>query len=142
MGPVLKSVGIESPTKQTLVAGGLAISNLCFPVAGAKLVERLGGRPLWLTPTGPLLYRYNRALVRFVKTNSAAAVYDIAWTPLNMAYTGEILPYSHRPKGMAIWQAVIGVSLCVNTWVNPVALALMTASAALLQGHLSTSTLN
>ena len=51
------------------------------------------------------------------------AVYDIAWTPLNVAYPVEVLPYHLRARGMAIWQMSTAGALCINTWVNPIALA-------------------
>lgn len=37
--PVLKSVGIESYLSQSLISGGMAISNLFFATAGALAVE-------------------------------------------------------------------------------------------------------
>ena len=50
-------------------------------------------------------------------------MYDIAWTPLNIAYTAEVLPYHLRARGMALWQMSTAGALCINTWVNPIALA-------------------
>ena len=49
-------------------------------------------------------------------------MYDIAWTPLNIAYTVEVLPYHLRARGLAIWQMATAGALCINTWVNPIAL--------------------
>lgn len=53
--PVLKSVGITSYLSQSLISGGMSISNLFFAVAAALLVERLGRRTLWLASTGMML---------------------------------------------------------------------------------------
>lgn len=50
------------------------------------------------------------------------AGYDLAWSPLNVAYNVEILPFTIRAKGLAVWQGVTYCTLCINTWVNPVAL--------------------
>jgi hypothetical protein len=48
--------------------------------------------------------------------------YDIAWTPLNLAYPVEVLSFSLRAKGMSLWSLFGSVALCLNTWVNPIAL--------------------
>ncbi|GFZ51765.1 hypothetical protein JCM24511_09533 [Saitozyma sp. JCM 24511] len=48
--------------------------------------------------------------------------YDIAWAPLNLAYPIEILSFSLRAKGMSLWIFFGSVALCLNTWVNPIAL--------------------
>ncbi|GFZ46473.1 hypothetical protein JCM24511_04720 [Saitozyma sp. JCM 24511] len=136
--PVLASVGITDPTKQTLVTGGLSISNLCFAVAGAFMVERMGRRPLWFISTGGMLVCMivvTALSATFLKDNNAAiggavvaflylfyGFYDIAWTPLNLAYPVEVLSFSLRAKGMSLWSLFGSVALCLNTWVNPIAL--------------------
>ena len=53
----------------------------------------------------------------------SCSVYDIAWTPLNIAYTAEVLPFHLRARGMALWQMFTAGALCINTWVNPIALS-------------------
>jgi MFS family permease len=49
--------------------------------------------------------------------------YDIAFTPLIVSYTVEILPYPIRAKGFNIFNFVISLSLIFNQYVNPIALA-------------------
>ena len=49
--------------------------------------------------------------------------YDIAFSPLIVAYTVEILPYHIRAKGFNCFNFVISLSLIFNQYVNPVALA-------------------
>ena len=53
--PVLRSLNIVDPNKQTLVQGGITISSWFFAVGGAILVERLGRRPLFISATGLML---------------------------------------------------------------------------------------
>lgn len=48
--------------------------------------------------------------------------YDLAWSPLNSAYTVEVLNYHIRAKGLAVWTFTTYASLSFNTWVNSVAL--------------------
>ena len=46
----------------------------------------------------------------------------MAFTPLIVAYTVEILPYSLRAKGFNIFNFVISLALIFNQYVNPSAL--------------------
>lgn len=48
--------------------------------------------------------------------------YDIAFTPLPIAYTVEIMPYNIRSKGMALFTATATLGNAFNQFVNPVAL--------------------
>jgi len=50
------------------------------------------------------------------------ACYDIAFTPLIVAYTVEILPYPLRAKGFNIFNFTISLALIFNQYVNPIAL--------------------
>ena len=50
------------------------------------------------------------------------AFYSIAWTPLPIMYTTEILPFELRTKGLALFTAVGTASNAFNQFVNPVAL--------------------
>lgn len=47
---------------------------------------------------------------------------SIAFTPLIVAYTVEILPYSIRAKGFVVFNFAISLSLIFNQYVNPVAM--------------------
>ena len=48
--------------------------------------------------------------------------YDLAFTPLIVSYTVEILPYQIRAKGFTVFNFSISLSLIFNQYVNPVAL--------------------
>ena len=47
---------------------------------------------------------------------------SLAFTPLIVSYTLEILPYSLRAKGFNVFNFVISVALIFNQYVNPIAL--------------------
>ena len=47
---------------------------------------------------------------------------SLAFTPLIVMYTVEILPYSLRAKGFNVFNFVISVALIFNQYVNPIAL--------------------
>lgn len=48
--------------------------------------------------------------------------YDIAFTPLPVAYTVEILPFGIRTKGMALFTSIATLGNSFNQFVNPIAL--------------------
>jgi hypothetical protein len=47
---------------------------------------------------------------------------SIAFSPLIVAYTVEILPYALRAKGFTVFNFAISLSLIFNQYVNPVAM--------------------
>lgn len=47
---------------------------------------------------------------------------SLAFTPLIVSYTLEILPYSLRAKGFNVFNFTISVALIFNQYVNPIAL--------------------
>jgi MFS family permease len=49
--------------------------------------------------------------------------YDIAYTPLSIAYPVEILPFHQRAKGLSICLTVVFSAGFFNQYVNPIALA-------------------
>ncbi|GAA5854284.1 hypothetical protein JCM8547_001763 [Rhodosporidiobolus lusitaniae] len=136
--PVLKLVGVTDPAQQTGINGGMQIWNLVLACAGASLVERMGRRKLWLISTCGMLLSYIclTGLAGAFATGRSESVglasvafmffcygfYDIAWTPLAYSYSLEILPYSMRANGMAFFVWMQKTTLCVNQWVNPIAL--------------------
>jgi len=136
--PVLKTLGIAGYLDQCLISGGLSISNFIWATVASLLVERVGRRFLWLFSTGMMLVALivvTALSAQFVKTGNDAvartviaflyifyAGYDLAWSPLNSAYTVEILTYHTRAKGLAVWTFATYLSLSFNTWVNPIAL--------------------
>ncbi|KAJ5193320.1 hypothetical protein N7449_009462 [Penicillium cf. viridicatum] len=134
---ILDTVGITSTTDQTLINGFLQLWNLIMSVVGACLVDRAGRRMLFITSTVIMLFSYIfiTALSGSFATTGTSAVgiavipflfvyyagYDIAFTPLLLAYPAEIWTTSLRAKGVAI--AVISnyIALVFNQLINPIA---------------------
>ena len=135
---VFETIGITDPTIQLLINGILQIWNLAWAVAAAALVERIGRRVLFITScVGMLLFFILQtvcsARYAITKSDSAAhaviafiflfyASYDIAFTPLIISYTLEILPYTLRAKGFTVFSFVVSLALIFNQYVNPIAL--------------------
>lgn len=138
LNEVFKTIGITDSTTQLLINGVLQIWNLAWAVTAASLVERIGRRVLFISSCiGMLLFFVLQtvcsARYAITKSESSAhaviafiflfyASYDIAFTPLLVSYTLEILPYPIRAKGYTILSFVISLALIFNQYVNPVAL--------------------
>ncbi|KAH2932256.1 hypothetical protein KXW73_006012 [Aspergillus fumigatus] len=136
--PVLNSIGITSPVQITLLTSGLAIWNLILSFGAALNVERFGRRPLFLVSIIGMLVSYVLIMglfAGFATTGSHAmsvavvpsiflyyGFYDIAWTPLPVPYTAEILPFRLRTKGLALFTSVGTMANSFNQFVNPIAL--------------------
>ncbi|KZP23027.1 hexose transporter [Athelia psychrophila] len=139
LNQVLDQIGITSSTIQLLINGILAIWNLFWALLASSLVNRLGRRFLFLTSAiGMFVFflaqticiqQYQahgkdaaaHGMIAFIFLFYAA--YDLAFTPLIVSYTVEILPYHIRAKGFNIFNFVISLTLIFNQYVNPIALA-------------------
>ncbi|WVW85885.1 hypothetical protein I302_107923 [Kwoniella bestiolae CBS 10118] len=136
---ILTQAGITETLPQLGINGGLTIFDLFTSMFGAWLSGRIGRRPLFLISFGGmtaahlvvtiLSARYaatkvpglGYAIIAFIWVESG--LYNIALNPLSYAYTSEILSFSTRTKGLALylftqeWQAII------TRYVNPIGLA-------------------
>ncbi|KAG8853280.1 hypothetical protein FRB96_008365 [Tulasnella sp. 330] len=135
---ILEGVGITNPATKTLINGILQLFNYGMAICSSFFVDRIGRRRLFLiSNTGMLVvfvfWTVTSAL--FTETGSKVAAnativmiflyytfYDIAWTPLLVVYTVEILPYRLRAKGFAAMSFTVSLALVFNQYVNPVAL--------------------
>ncbi|KAI7653258.1 general substrate transporter [Hortaea werneckii] len=133
---VLDSVGITSSYDQTLINGGLQIFNFIAAVSAAFLVDRLGRRTLFNWSNIGMLISYivwtACSAVNNEEGSKAAGIvvivclftfyfhYDIAYTPLLLGYTTEILPFGIRSKGLSCELMSIYVSLVIAAFCNPI----------------------
>ncbi|KAH9875143.1 hypothetical protein J1614_004633, partial [Plenodomus biglobosus] len=138
LAPILRSVGVVKPIEITLINAGLALFNLILAGLSAIYCDRIGRRPLFLISVVGMLCSYAAIMglsAGFAITkNSSMGVavivflfiyfgfYDIAFTPLPIAYTVEILPFTVRSKGMALFTSTATLGNAFNQFVNPVAL--------------------
>ncbi|KAF9497933.1 hexose transporter [Pleurotus eryngii] len=138
LNKVFDSIGITDPTTQLLINGILQIWNLVWALLAAALCDRLGRRLLFLTSGVGMLIFFTMQTVcsaEFAIHGSHAAAhaviafiflfyasYDLAFTPLIVSYTVEILPFPLRAKGFTVFNFAISLSLIFNQYVNPVAL--------------------
>jgi MFS family permease len=60
----------------------------------------------------------------FLASRTKSTLTSIAFTPLIVSYTVEILPYQLRAKGFNVFNFAISLSLIFNQYVNPIALGM------------------
>ncbi|KAH9945447.1 general substrate transporter [Epithele typhae] len=135
---VLEGVGITDAGTKAAINGGLQVWNLMAAMSGALLVDKLGRRTLFIISNVGMLIDFGcwtltTALFNSLEIKAAAKAtipfififyffYDIAYTPMLVAYTLEILPFSIRAKGFAVMNLVVSLTLAFNQFVNPWAL--------------------
>ncbi|KAL5480857.1 hypothetical protein ACEPAI_9797 [Sanghuangporus weigelae] len=138
LNKVFDAIGITDPTVQLLINGILQIWNLIIALCAAFLVERVGRRKLFISSCAGMMVFFmlqtvcSALFAQRGSPSSAHAViafiflfygaYDIAFTPLIVSYTVEILPYDVRAKGLMILNLSVSVSIIFNQYVNPIAL--------------------
>ncbi|KAL1612203.1 hypothetical protein SLS60_000427 [Paraconiothyrium brasiliense] len=136
---VLNTIGITETADQALINGLLQIFNWITAVgAGAMMVDRAGRRPLFLTSVAGMAVSYaiwTALTSTFIKSHDADAgravvafifiyyfFYNIAWSPLLLAYPVEIFPYSLRGKGVSVSLSCTFIGLIIGQFVNPIAM--------------------
>ncbi|KAJ5380661.1 MFS sugar transporter [Penicillium cataractarum] len=136
---ILSTVGITSVTQQTLLNGFLNVWNLFMSVGAALMVDNIGRRKLFFSSGIIMLLSYViiTALSAEFANHGTKAVgtavipflfiffggFDIGFTPLVIAYTAEIWPFSFRARGVAICLWSTSAAGLFNIFVNPIALA-------------------
>jgi hypothetical protein len=135
---VFEAIGILDPNTQLFINGLLQVWNLCWALLASSLVDKAGRRLLFLTSSIGMLVFFVLQTVSsatFAQTRSQTAAhldivfiflfyaaYDLAFSPLIISYTLEILPYHLRARGFAAFHIVLSLSVVLNQYVNAVAL--------------------
>lgn len=139
---VFNVVGITNTETQLIINSCLQIWNLFWAIGAGLLCDRIGRRRLFLWSTSGMLLFYILETITFQQAevhgkDSAAhaliafiflyyASYDIAFSPLIVSYTVEILPYPIRAKGFNIFNLTISAAIIFNQYVNPIAFEKLT----------------
>lgn len=134
---ILDGVGITKPVTQAWINGTLQIWNFLIAVAAALLVDRAGRRTLFLISNMGMvivfaMWTLTTALFQTMGNVAAAkatiplifaffAAYDLAYTPLLVAYCLEILPFEIRARGFAVMNLTVVLTLAFNQFINPFA---------------------
>lgn len=137
---VLNTIGITKTRDQALINGLLQVFNwLAAVLAGALMVDRIGRRKLFLISTAGMCMAYviwtalTSHFTRTLDQHAGHAVvafifiyyffYDIAWSPLLMAYPVEIFQFTLRARGVSVTYGTTFIGLIIGQFVNPIAMS-------------------
>ncbi|KAK9452701.1 hexose transporter [Dipodascopsis uninucleata] len=136
---VLDSVGITDKNIQALINGIINIWNFAIALSSAFFVDKIGRRTLFIVSLVGMTIvfaSWTAASAQFTLNGNKSAgsavialifiyefFYCIAFSPLPVAYSVEVLPYSIRAKGMGVYVFSTKAATFVNQFVNPVGLA-------------------
>lgn len=139
MNKIFTAVGITDPDTQLLINGCLNIYNFIIAIIAGLLCDKIGRRPLFIASTIGMFVFWVLQTVCFAlysETGNVTAAhtfiamiflfyafYDIAFTPLIVTYTVEILPFALRAKGFTVFNFSLTLSLIFNQYINPIALS-------------------
>ncbi|KAI0318860.1 general substrate transporter [Amylostereum chailletii] len=138
LNKVFTLIGITDPTTQLLINGILNIWNFFIAIGSGLLCDKVGRRKLFIISTVGMVFFWTAQTIAFslyTQHRHPAAghtviamiflfygFYDIAFTPLIVSYTVEILPYPIRAKGFTVFNFTISAALIFNQYINPIAL--------------------
>ena len=138
LSKVLDEVGVTDANTQLIINGCIQIWSFIAGLCASYTVNRFGRRFLCLTFVGLMTLFYMAqtiCLAEYAKHETAAAAYAVilfiflyssayalAFTPLVIAYTVEILPFNLRAKGLCVLNFVVSLAIVFNQYVNPIAL--------------------
>ncbi|CAH6721687.1 hexose transporter Hxt15p [[Candida] jaroonii] len=140
LNKVLDSIGITDANKQLQINGCLMVYNMVISMAAASTFQFFKRRTLFLTSISCMLVCYilwtilsglaearnyppalSNGVLAFIFLYYAS--YDIGVNGLPILYVTEILPYTHRAKGMNIFNFTQTCTLIFNGYVNPIGLS-------------------
>jgi len=139
LNKVFDTIGITDPTTQLLINAFLSMWGFIMAMVGSFLCDRVGRRPLFIISTAGMLLFFTLQTVCsaiYANTGNHAAgnavvaiiflfggFYSIAYSPLIVTYTVEVLPYRLRAKGFSVFALAVTSSLIFNQYINPIGLA-------------------
>lgn len=139
---ILDSIGYTSENTQTLINALLTLWGMIWSLFFSAVINRFGRRTLFLASTiGCLLvyvtwtgleatYEIQTSLNGTGSDGYAKGVlamiflygfaFSIGWTPLQVTYVIEILPYNLRARGLVLYNLFVALALIFNQYVNPI----------------------
>ncbi|CAI7647729.1 unnamed protein product [Penicillium discolor] len=140
---ILDSIGYKSESTQTLINALLTLWSMIWSLVFAALMNRFGRRTLFLISTAGILtvyivwtaleavYERGAALDgtggddRYAKGVLAMIFlynffYSVGWTPLQVTYCIEILPFDLRARGLVLYNLFVALAGIFNQYVNPI----------------------
>lgn len=140
LNKVLDSIGITNETKKLQINGCLMIYNFVCSAVFAYFTTLFKRRTLFISSTALMATTFiiwtvlsainqERNFKQKSLANGVLAMiflfnlsYNLGMNGLPFLYVTEVLPYSHRAKGMNIFSVLLQLILIYNGFVNPIAM--------------------
>lgn len=139
---ILSSIGYTAESTQTLINALLTLWTMLWSFVFAALMNKFGRRTLFLISTAGSLavyvvwtaleatYEKKTALDGTGGDGYAKGVlamiflfnffFSIGWTPLQVTYCLEILPFDLRARGLVLYNFFVALAGIFNQYVNPI----------------------
>lgn len=139
---ILNSIGYTSEDTQTLINALLTVWSMVWSLFFSAVINKFGRRTMFLASTAGCLVvyivwtaleatyekqtaldgegggPYAKAVLAMIFLFNFA--YSIGWTPLQVAYVIEILPFNLRARGLVLYNLFVALALIFNQYVNPI----------------------
>ncbi|KAJ5383250.1 hypothetical protein N7517_001161 [Penicillium concentricum] len=138
---ILNSIGYTAESTQTLINALLTLWSMIWSLVFSAVMNRFGRRTLFLISTAGILAVYIvwTALEATYEKRSADGTggggyakgvlamiflynffYSVGWTPLQVTYCIEILPFDLRARGLVLYNLFVALAGIFNQYVNPI----------------------
>lgn len=139
---ILNSIGYTSESTQTLINALLTVWGMIWSILFSFVINKFGRRTMFLLSTAGCLAvyviwtalqatydqqvdpegngggPYAKAILAMIFL--FGFVYSIGWTPLQVVYVIEILPFNLRARGLTLYNFFVALALIFNQYVNPI----------------------
>ncbi|KAJ5485407.1 sugar transporter [Penicillium diatomitis] len=139
---ILDSIGYTAESTQTLINALLTLWGMIWSLVFASVMNRFGRRTLFLISTAGCLavyvvwtaleatYEIQTSLNGTGGDGYAKGVlamiflytffFSVGWTPLQVTYCIEILPFDLRARGLVLYNLCVAIAGIFNQYVNPI----------------------
>ncbi|KAJ5494627.1 hypothetical protein N7463_010714 [Penicillium fimorum] len=138
---ILNPIGYTVESTQTLINALLTLWSMIWSLVFSAVMNRFGRRTLFLVSTAGILAVYIvwTALEATYEKRSADGTggdgyakgvlamiflynffYSVGWTPLQITYCIEILPFDLRARGLVLYNLFVALAGIFNQYVNPI----------------------
>ncbi|KAJ5159069.1 uncharacterized protein N7500_008720 [Penicillium coprophilum] len=138
---ILNSIGYTAESTQTLINALLTLWSMIWSLVFSSIMNRFGRRTLFLISTAGILAVYIvwTGLEATYEKQSADGTggdgyakgvlamiflynffYSVGWTPLQVTYCIEILPFDLRARGLVLYNLFVALAGIFNQYVNPI----------------------
>ncbi|KAJ1549939.1 hypothetical protein HK096_009607, partial [Nowakowskiella sp. JEL0078] len=135
MPQMLKQANITDVHTQLLLNAINSLISFAASLGGAFTVDRIGRRPLLIYSTAIVTVIFAVVTASTALATDTAGsyisvvaiylfgiVFSFAWTPMQVLYVVEVIPYKNRAKGLSLNNLLVNICGFYSNYVTPVAM--------------------